>query len=172
MNTKALLISGAVGLVAIAAVTATTLSIGSATENQGTHVGMASAMFAGGHHGGRRGGRGMAHLCGMARGEKVEHAISFVENFMSFTGPQQQAWEELAQAVRGGNEKVGEACAELKDGQPPRTAMAKLAMVETFLTTGLDVVQQVRPAFDQFYATLNDKQQKALDDLMSRRHRG
>lgn len=173
MQTKGILISGAIGLVAAAAVAATTLSISSASESEGVKSGAASGMFAGGHHGwrhgGKHGGRGMAHLCGAVRGEKVEHAISFVDNFMSFTTPQQQAWDELADALRAGDKRVGAACATLKDGKPPEGATAKLAMAESFLSAGLEVVQKVRPAFDRFYGTLNDKQRKALDDLLSRR---
>ncbi len=176
MKTKGILISGAIGLVAAAAVAATTLSISGAAGSEGKQMGAASSMFGGGHHGwrhgGRHGGRGVAHLCGMVRGEKVEQAISFVDNFMTFTPPQQQAWDKLAQALRASDDRVGAACATLKDGKAPQGASAKLAMVESFLTAGLDVVRRVRPAFDGFYDTLNDKQRKSLDDLLSRRHRG
>ena len=174
MQTKGILISGAIALVATAAVAATTLSISLAAGSQDMKPGAASGMFGGGHVGwrhGRRGGRGMAHLCGAVRGEKIEHAISFVDNFMSFTMPQQQAWDDLAQTLRAGDKRVGVACAAIKDGKPPKGAMAKLAMAESFLTTGLEVVQKVRPAFDRFHGTLNDKQRKALDDFLSRRHR-
>ncbi|MDA1099443.1 MAG: Spy/CpxP family protein refolding chaperone [Proteobacteria bacterium] len=176
MNTKSIFISGAVGLVAVAAVVATTLSLGSTVSAKGTEASAASGLFGGDHHGwghgGGRGGRGMAHLCGPARGEKIAHAISFVDNFLTFTSPQQKAWEELAEALRAGDARIGVACEAFKDGKPPQSATAKLAMAESFLAAGLDVVQQVRPAFDRFYATLNDKQRKSLNDLLSRRHRG
>ena len=173
MKIKGILISSAIGLLAVSAVAATTLSLGSAVSAKGAETDAASAMFGGGHHGWRHGGGrgGMAHFCGPARGKKLEQAISFVDNFMTFTTPQQQAWKELAGALRTGNERVGVACGTLKDGKPPQSATGKLAMAESFLTAGLNVVQQVRPAFDRFYGTLNDKQRKSLDDLLSRRHR-
>ena len=38
------------------------------------------------------------------------------------------------------------------------------------MTTGVSVLERVRPDFDAFYATLSEKQQRALDDLV--RHRG
>ncbi len=174
MKTKGILISSAIGLAAVGAVAATSLSLGSAANATGSERHAASGMSGGGHHGwghgGMRGGRGMAHLCGPARSEKVEHAISFVDNFMTFSGPQKEAWEELAGALRAGDKKVGEACETLKDGKPPQNAMGKMSMAESFLTAGLNVVQQVRPAFDRFYGTLNEKQQKSLDELLSRRH--
>lgn len=176
MNTKGILISGAIGLLAVAAIAATTVSLGSGVSAKGAETSTASALFGRGHHGwghgGGRGGRGLAHLCGPVRGEKVEHAISFVDNFMTFTSPQQQAWEGLAGALRAADDRVGLACEGIKDGKPPQSATAKLAMAERFLSAGLDVVQQVRPAFDRFYGTLSDKQQKSLDDLLSRRRHG
>jgi len=167
MSTKGILISGAVGLVAVAAIAATTLSLGAATMAEAAGAG---SMF-GRHHGGRHGNR-IAMICSPARSEKVEHAISFVENFMNFTTPQQQAWTPLAQALRKGDGHVAKACATLKDGKMPTTASGKFAMMETVLSTGLEIVTEVRPAFDKFYNTLNTKQQKSLDDLLSRRHHG
>jgi|SaaInl7_135m_RNA_FD_contig_61_1034557_length_1290_multi_21_in_0_out_0_1 hypothetical protein len=174
MKTKGILISSVIGLAAVGAIAATSLSLGSAAHATGSGGHGMSKMFGGGHHGmgqgGMGGGRGMAHLCGPARSEKVEHAISFVDDFMTFSGPQKQAWDNLAGALRAGDEKVGAACATFKDGKPPQSATGKLGMAESFLTAGLAVVQQVRPAFDRFYDTLNEKQQKSLDDLLSRRH--
>lgn len=175
MKTKGVLISSAVGLMAVTAVAATSLSISAAAETEGARMAPAKAMFGGHHgwrHGGRHGGGPMTHLCGMARGEKIQRAISFVDNFMSFTPPQQQAWDDLARTLRAGNDRIGTACDTLKDGKAPESAPAKLTMTEDFLTAALDVVRQVRPAFDRFYGTLNAKQRKALDDLLSRRHRG
>jgi hypothetical protein len=43
--------------------------------------------------------------------------------------------------------------------------------VELIFSTGLDIVQEVRPAFEQFYAVLDDDQRAALDKLASRHHR-
>lgn len=170
MSKTVILISSAIGLVALAAIAATTLSIGSATV-VAAETKAASVMF-GRHHGRRHGGNHIAHICSPARGEKVEQGISFVENFMTFTAPQQQAWDGLAVAIRSGNDRVDEACSTLKDGRLPQSATGKFAMMETVLGAGLEIVTKVRPAFDRFYNTLNSKQRKSLDDLLSRRHRG
>jgi hypothetical protein len=167
MNKTGILISGVIGLVAVGAVAATTLSLSSAVGAEVAGMRTASAMQGG--HGWRHGNR-MRHICSPMRGEKLGQGISFVEAFMNFTTPQQQAWEGLAQALRAGEQRVGDACGTMKDGQMPVTATEKLALVETVLSAGLDIVVTVRPAFDKFYGTLNDKQQKSLDDLLSRRH--
>ncbi|MDP6691459.1 MAG: Spy/CpxP family protein refolding chaperone [Alphaproteobacteria bacterium] len=172
MSRKSIWIFSGIGLVALGAVAATTLSLGSVTAVADTAT--AAAGFMGGsHHGWRHrgGGHRIAMVCSTMRREKVEHGIEFVESFMNFTTPQQQAWASLASAVRAGDDSVGKACAGLKDKGKPQSATDKLALAETMLSTGLEVVTKVRPAFDQFYGTLNSKQQKALDNLMSRRHR-
>ena len=173
MSRKSILIFSGIGLAAMAAVAATTLSIGSVAAVAET-ASASTGFFGGGHKGWRHrgGGHRMAMVCGPMRSEKVEHGIEFVESFMNFTTPQQQAWESLAAAIRAGDISVGNACADLKCQGKPENATAKLAFAETMLSTGLEVVTKVRPAFDNFYGTLNSKQQSALDNLMSRRHRG
>jgi hypothetical protein len=173
MSKKSIWIFSGIGLVAMAAVAATTLSIGSVAAVAET-ASATSGFLSGGHHGWRHrgGGNRIAMLCGPMRSEKVEHGIEFVESFMNFTTPQQQAWDSLASAIRAGDNSVGKACTDLKNEGKPKSATDKLALAETMLSTGLEVVTKVRPAFDTFYGTLNGKQQKALDNLMSRRHRG
>jgi hypothetical protein len=118
----------------------------------------------GGHH-----GRFAEHVCSDARNEILEERLAFVESFVDFTDEQEPAWQQLTAAIRAGSAKVGEACAALEAPDP--TAPAHLARVELILSTGLDIVQQVRPAFDQFYAVLDDDQKAALDKLVSRHHR-
>jgi hypothetical protein len=128
-------------------------------------------MLAGWHHSWHGGGRGRfaEFVCSDARDEILEDRVAFVESFVDFTDEQEPAWQQLAAAIRAGSAKVEEICAELEAPDP--TAPAHLARVELILSTGLDIVQQVRPAFEQFYAVLDDDQKAALDKLVSRHHR-
>jgi len=174
MGLRTAVIAGSIGLVAVGVVTATSLSLG-AQDGAFAAEAAATAGFAGYHNagwgrhwGGRRHGR-LGMMCSDARGERVENMIAFVENFMAFTPEQRTAWDELAGAVRDGNTEFDQACDEARELREEDNAPARLALVETFMSTGLTVMQKVRPAFDRFYATLNETQQKALDDLMQRR---
>jgi hypothetical protein len=128
-------------------------------------------MLAGWRHGWHGGGHGRfaEHVCSDARDEILEERLAFVESFVDFTDEQEPAWQQLAAAIRAGSAKVGEACAELEAPDP--TALAHLARVELLLSTGLEIVEGVRPAFEQFYAVLDDDQKAALDKLVSRHHR-
>jgi hypothetical protein len=128
-------------------------------------------MLAGWRHGWHGGGHGRfaEHVCSDARDEILEERLAFVESFVDFTDQQEPVWQQLAAAIRAGSAKVGEVCAELE--APDTTAPAHLARVELILSTGLDIVEGVRPAFEQFYAVLDDNQKTALDKLVSRHHR-
>ena len=56
----------------------------------------------------------------------------------------------------------------MKDDDSQKTVTGKFARMETMLVAGLEVVQTVRPAFDKLYATLDEKQQAALDKMIRR----
>jgi hypothetical protein len=129
------------------------------------------SVLAGWHHGWRDGGHGRfaEFLCSDARDEILEDRLALVESFVDFTDAQKPAWQQLTAAIRAGSAKVGKACAELE--ATDTTAPAHLARVELMLRTGLDIVEGVRPAFEQFYAVLDDDQKAALDKLVSRHHR-
>ena len=131
-----------------------------------------SARFGGGHGSGHGGwqGRGFERLCSERRDARLDDAVSFVESFVDFTPEQSAAWGELTAALKGGSASVGRACAELDDTSIPASSPDKLALLETAMATGLEVVRQVRPAYAKFYASLDQEQQQAIDRLMSRRH--
>ena len=129
-------------------------------------------VLAGWRHGWHGGGRGRfaEGVCSDARDEMLEDRLAFAESFVDFTDEQERAWQQLTAAIRAGSAKVGEACAELEAIDTSATAPARLARIELMLITGLDIVEGVRPAFEQFYAVLDDDQKAALDKLSSRHH--
>lgn len=122
------------------------------------------------HRGGGRGhGRGFAAICSDRRNQGIEHGLAFVEGFVNFTAEQTAAWNELGEAVRAGSAAIGEKCKELEATGMPTSTPERLARFEAMATTGLGILKRIRPAFDRFYATLSDKQKKALDSLITRR---
>ena len=127
----------------------------------------------GGHRWGGRGGQARAfeHICGEERGERLDQMIGFIETFVDFTPEQAGAWQGLVDALRNGSDTVGESCASLTPLPADATAPERLAQIELVATTGLDVLREVRPAFDRLYAVLDDDQKEALDGLINRRRR-
>ena len=162
-NWKILL--GTVAVIGVGAVAFTFTGAGSQALNT-AKLELISAAAA--SHGGHR-GRGLHRICSDARSQRLEGGIGFVEAFFSFNDEQKPAWGALASALRKGSDAIGRHCTTI--GERPSTAPGKFALLETALTAGLEVVQEVRPAFDRFYGTLDDDQKAAIDSLIERRGR-
>ena len=126
--------------------------------------------FSGRRWGGRGGqARAFERICGEQRDERLDQMITFIESFVDFTPEQVGAWQGLVDALRSGSDRVGASCANLTPLPEDATAPERLAQVELVASTGLDVLRQVRPAFDTLYAVLDDDQKEALDGLINRR---
>jgi hypothetical protein len=102
--------------------------------------------------------------------QQAERLLGFVEGFMTFTPEQQSAWTALSDILREQSRQLQQP--ENTTGQPenqdgnPTSASARLARLEQMMSSALTTLQQIRPAFEQFYATLDEKQQRAFDELV------
>jgi hypothetical protein len=139
-----------------------------ATAAFGSHAEGRWTFRPGAWHGGGRGGP--AQLCANWHDRHLDDLNAFVSDFLSLTTEQAEAWKRLADTWRAGAASIHKACQELT-GTAGDSTPGRLKRVETMLETGLAVVRQLHPALDQFYALLTDEQKKALDNLVSRRHR-
>jgi hypothetical protein len=128
-------------------------------------------------HGGRHWGGGAwggphGGFCAAARSERVEDMLGMVESFVTFTPEQAPAWAGLRDAVRAGSQRFDATCASLREAGEPGDPPARLARLELMLSAGLETLREVRPAFDAFYATLDERQKAAIDRLIAHRGRG
>jgi hypothetical protein len=169
MNTRKILIGSGITATALAGAIFAWSTIWPTAPSYAAGVAARHAQFSG-HGRGHGHGRGMAMLCSDRRDRKLEKGLAFVEGFVNFTPEQTTAWTELSETVRAGSATIGEKCATLEKAEMPVSAPERMAHFEAIATTGLAILKRVRPAFDRFYATLSDKQKKALDNLIS--HRG
>jgi hypothetical protein len=160
------LLAGVAGVVALASLGAGVLSAAAQPAGDGPRA----AIWDGrGGHWHERGRMGPA-FCGPNHDERIERMVGMVEGFANFSAEQQPAWERLRDSVRSASDRLETACDALRDSRdaaPP----ARLAALETVLSTGLEAVREVRPNFDALYAALNEKQKAALDLLIERRGR-
>lgn len=120
-------------------------------------------------------------------GDRLDRIEAVVENFVTFTPAQAEAWKTLSAAMRDAQAQKRTVCearraemrAAMEDDEDekdearsaPAPLTERLARMETRLETGLAALQKLRPALDAFYATLDDGQRKALDDMMGGHHR-
>jgi len=127
-----------------------------------------------GRHGGVHGGghgRGPGRLCKEGRMEKrIDHMTTFVDSFIDFNQEQDEAWNNLVTTVRANSGTVMEVCQTLR-AKGDTSAPERFAMAEQAMEKALASVKDVRPAFDSFYATLDDKQKAMLDRMASRGRR-
>ncbi len=172
MNTRKILIGSGVAAAVLTGAVFAWSSVWPTAPSYAAGVVARQAHFGGhgGWHHGRGHGRGMAMICSERRDQRIEHGLAFVEGFVNFTPEQTAAWSELTDAVRAGSASIGEKCEELEKAGIPESAPDRLRQFESLATTGLGILQRIRPAFERFYASLSDKQKKAVDDLIS--HRG
>lgn len=117
-----------------------------------------------------RGHRAIAMLCSDRRDRTIETVTGFVEGFINFTPEQEKPWKDLTEAVGEGSALVSQTCEKVTPKGSQLSAPENLARIETVLETGLSVVQKLRPAFANFYGSLSEKQQKALETLLAHRH--
>lgn len=162
-------------VVAAASAVGLTLAVGGLEAMQGPAPAADSTydaefiQFAGHRWGGHgRQARAFEHICGEERDESLDQMITFIESFVDFSPEQLGAWRGLVDALRGGSDTVGTSCASLTPLPEDATAPERLAQIELVGTTGLDVLRQVRPAFEALYAVLDDDQKAALDGLINR----
>lgn len=128
--------------------------------------------FGGHHHGSRHGGgRGLDQICGHDHDERIDELIAFVDSFVDFTPEQAPAWADLIGALRASGDSVDAVCDELTAAGKPATAPEALARIAIVMEAGLEVVRELRPPFDAFYAALDAEQRAALDGLVNTGHR-
>lgn len=92
--------------------------------------------------------------------ERIEKAVKPSE-------AQRSALEALKIASVEADEMIRAAC----PGGPPRRSVGRLEVMEKRLQAALAAVKIVRPAFDDFYRSLDDKQKALFDAAGTRRWR-
>ena len=171
-RTKALLAG-----TAVAAMTALSVAAVSAAPGQAPSGGEAATAGSAHLHKAARGdGKGMRirhrHDCGARAGGYMERQVNVIEGLMEFTPEQKTAWSALKTAMDTGKETIKKSCESRKDQEKPKNAVERFNRFEAAMSTRLEVMRSVKPAFEKFYATLSEKQQKAVDGRFFRGHRG
>ena len=167
------ILGGVGGALLLAGVTVYSIGVPTVAGHAASLVGPRAALAASAHYRGwgHHRGRGFDRICSDQRAERLENGIEFADAFLRLEPSQTEAWNKLTASLRAGSDRVGKACETLQSGGWPEKAPEKLAALETVMTAGLDIVKEVRPSFDAFYATLDDKQKAALDSVLERHRR-
>lgn len=106
------------------------------------------------------GGRGgMAGMCDPRAAGLAEWRMERIERLIKPTEAQRAALNDLRTASTKAAETIAAACPP----EFPASASARLEVMEKRLESMLTAIKTVRPAFDAFYATLNDEQKARIN---------
>lgn len=116
----------------------------------------------------RRHGDGrVGRLCETDDGARLDLLVAYARDRLDLRAEQGPAWRDLEGALRGGIATLRTACDPVRAGSAGASAPARLAAAEAAMTAGADALRQLRPAFEAFYATLDDRQKATLDDALA-----
>ena len=117
-------------------------------------------------------GHGIDRFCAGDRAAAVEGVLAYGASALDIGDEQAAAWDRFAASVRAADTTFDGVCAEIAATGETSTAPAALALVENAMALGLEAVREVRPAFDELYATMTDEQRETLDRAIAdhRRH--
>jgi gamma-glutamyl phosphate reductase len=113
-------------------------------------------------------GAGFGGMCNPRFAGLAEWRVDQIERAVKLTEAQQAALKELRAASAKAAEGLAAACPK----DLPKTSGERLAFMEKRLEAMLQAVKSLRPAFDAFYASLNEGQKASLDDADPRRWGG
>ena len=110
-------------------------------------------------------GGGFAGPCDPGAAGIAGWRIDRIESVVKPTDAQRTALNDL----RTASTKAADALASACPREVPQTSTERLAFMEKRTDAMLQAIKTVRPAFEAFYATLNDDQKKRLDSIGPRR---
>ena len=110
---------------------------------------------------------GRRRLCEPRSVGLTQWRVTWVERVVKPVNAQKAALDELTAASAKAIGMFASACPK----RAPRlqTSVAQLDMMEKRIEAALQAVKTVRPAFEKFYAALDDKQRERLDELGPKR---
>ena len=103
----------------------------------------------------------MAAVCSQKGGSLIDLPVQRIEQVIQPTAQQQGAFDDLKKATQNASDKWQSSCPTAI----PLLPVARLDAVETRLKAMADAIKSVRPALENFYASLNDEQ-KARFNMM------
>jgi hypothetical protein len=112
---------------------------------------------------GMMGWSGGGLMCGPRAANLAEWRMDRIERLISPNDAQRVALEQLRAASAKAVETVTAACPP----ELPASATCRLESIEKRLDAMLTAIKIVRPAFDAFYATLNDEQKARINSSMT-----
>jgi len=105
--------------------------------------------------------------------KKLKYMTDYIEDRFEFSEDQSEQWSKVVDALYSEETTIQIICDKMLTKENHETTPARLELMETVTLTGLEAMQRIRPVISDFYFSLNDKQKRTLDDLLShKKHHG
>jgi hypothetical protein len=115
---------------------------------------------------GTGGPTGYMRLCSPLSVGLYEWRVRWVERFVRPTNQQRPPLDELSAASAEAKETIAAACQK----EPVKTTTLQLAIMEKRVAAMLEALKIVRPAYENFYSSLDARQRDFLNALGPGRH--
>ena len=115
---------------------------------------------------GTMGPTGYRRLCAPLSVGLYEWRMQWVERFVKPTDAQRPLLNDLLAASTKAKETIVAACPR----EPVETTTVQLAVMEKRVAAMLEALKIIRPAYDNFYASLDSQQKALVDSLGPGRH--
>ncbi len=115
-----------------------------------------------GHHGAQH---ASLAFCSYDARDWADSSGAYLGAWLQLDAAQNAAWNHVEQKLEQGRNLLRDACEALAASGPAATMPERLALMESAMAAGAETLRTVRPAFDEFYATLDEGQRQQLDAL-------
>jgi len=102
--------------------------------------------------------------------EQIEHMVNFISEEFELTALQLEKWQAVASAVQGEQQTLDMLCDKFFTKENHATTPARLELAQAVMATGAETLQRLQPAITDFYNSLDETQQRSVDDLIHRKH--
>lgn len=141
---------------------------GGTVAGAGLGYGLTRRGWAGERHGQHHGDHGERHGWGHKRWD-VDQMALMAESHLAIRPEQRPAFDALVAKLQTAETRF-HAVKDEMGGE--KTAPEHLAHFERMATEGLEILRDVRPEADAFYAVLDETQRGRLDEWINSRHHG
>jgi len=101
--------------------------------------------------------------------EKMEHMVYFIENEFELRPLQLEKWQTVVNAIQGEKDTLDILCDKIFTKENHDTTPARLELAQAIMSTGAETLQRIQPAIVDFYNSLDNNQQRSLDNLIHRK---
>ena len=103
----------------------------------------------------------MTAACSQGAGSFIDLPVQRIEQVVQPTAQQQSAFNDLKNAAQKAGDQLQSSCPTAV----PKSPVARVDTVETRLTAMADAIRSVRPALQNFYASLSDEQKARFNTI-------